>query len=104
MRLRRAPPKAPGVMRTWLASYYPVPGPDGPTAHVARWALDGPVERWPIAGLEPFESIHDIRRAQKVGSVHTIISAAELRPYLISAVERGMARTLGGGSGLVDES
>ena len=46
-----------------------------------------------------FESIHDIRRAQKVGSVHTIISAAELRPYLITAVERGMARTLGGGEG-----
>ncbi|WP_019877275.1 carboxyl transferase domain-containing protein [Sporichthya polymorpha] len=44
-----------------------------------------------------FEGIHDIRRAQKVGSVHTIISAAELRPYLISAVERGMARTLNKG-------
>jgi acetyl-CoA carboxylase carboxyltransferase component len=43
-----------------------------------------------------FETIHDIRRAQKVGSVHTIISAAELRPYLIGAVERGMARTLSG--------
>jgi acetyl/propionyl-CoA carboxylase alpha subunit/acetyl-CoA carboxylase carboxyltransferase component len=42
-----------------------------------------------------FEAIHDIRRAQKVGSVHTIISAAELRPYLIGAIERGMARTLG---------
>jgi acetyl-CoA carboxylase carboxyltransferase component len=41
-----------------------------------------------------FESIHDIRRAQKVGSVHTIIAAAELRPYLISAVERGMARAV----------
>ena len=44
---------------------------------------------------DEFESIHDIRRAQKVGSVHTIIAAADLRPYLISAVERGMARTLG---------
>ena len=43
-----------------------------------------------------FESIHDIRRAQKVGSVHTIIGAGELRPYLIGAVERGMARTLAG--------
>ncbi|MGQ0464441.1 MAG: ATP-binding protein [Sporichthyaceae bacterium] len=42
-----------------------------------------------------FESIHDIRRAQKVGSVHTIVSAHELRPYLIGAVERGIARTLG---------
>jgi hypothetical protein len=42
-----------------------------------------------------FESIHDIRRALKVGSVHAIIPAAELRPYLIGAVERGIARTLG---------
>jgi acetyl-CoA carboxylase carboxyltransferase component len=41
-----------------------------------------------------FEAIHDIRRAQKMGSVHTIIAAAQLRPYLIGAVERGMARTL----------
>jgi acetyl/propionyl-CoA carboxylase alpha subunit/acetyl-CoA carboxylase carboxyltransferase component len=43
-----------------------------------------------------FESIHDIRRALKVGSVHAIIPAVELRPYLIGAVERGIARTLGG--------
>ena len=42
-----------------------------------------------------FEQIHNIQRAQEVGSVHTIIPAAELRPYLIEAVERGMARTGG---------
>ncbi len=30
--------------------------------------------------------------AREVGSVHTIIPAARLRPYLIEAVERGMAR------------
>jgi acetyl-CoA carboxylase carboxyltransferase component len=42
-----------------------------------------------------FEGIHDIRRALKVGSVHAIIPAAELRPYLIGAVERGIVRTLG---------
>ena len=30
------------------------------------------------------------------GSVHTIVPAAELRPQLIAAVERGMARTAGG--------
>ena len=40
-----------------------------------------------------FEAIHNIDRAREVGSVHTIIPAAELRPYLITAVERGMART-----------
>src|SRR3712207_786720 len=39
-----------------------------------------------------FEGIHDIERAQQVGSVHAIIPAAELRPRLIAAVERGMER------------
>ena len=40
-----------------------------------------------------FEAIHNIDRAKEVGSVHTIIPAEQLRPYLIDAVERGMART-----------
>ncbi len=43
-----------------------------------------------------FEQIHNIERAREVGSVHTIIPAAQLRPYLIEAIERGMARSLGG--------
>jgi len=42
-----------------------------------------------------FEQIHDIERAREVGSVHAIIPAVELRPYLIQAVERGMARAAG---------
>ena len=41
-----------------------------------------------------FEGIHDIERARRVGSVHTIVPAAELRPQLIAAVERGMARAV----------
>src|SRR3712207_1694872 len=41
-----------------------------------------------------FEAIHDIERAQQVGSVHDIIPAAELRPRLIAAVERGMERAV----------
>jgi acetyl-CoA carboxylase carboxyltransferase component len=40
-----------------------------------------------------FEAVHDIARAQRVGSVHDIVPAAELRPRLLEAVERGMART-----------
>jgi acetyl-CoA carboxylase carboxyltransferase component len=40
-----------------------------------------------------FEAVHDIERARRVGSVHAIIPAAELRPRLIAAVERGMERT-----------
>jgi acetyl-CoA carboxylase carboxyltransferase component len=39
-----------------------------------------------------FEAVHDIERARRTGSVHAIIPAAELRPRLIAAVERGMER------------
>jgi acetyl/propionyl-CoA carboxylase alpha subunit/acetyl-CoA carboxylase carboxyltransferase component len=42
-----------------------------------------------------FDSVHTIRRAQEVGSVHRIIAAEALRPYLVDAVERGMRRELG---------
>jgi acetyl-CoA carboxylase carboxyltransferase component len=41
-----------------------------------------------------FDSVHSIERARRVGSVHEIIPAAELRPRLIAAVERGIERTL----------
>ena len=39
-----------------------------------------------------FEAVHDIERARRVGSVHDIVPAAELRLRLIEAVERGMDR------------
>jgi acetyl/propionyl-CoA carboxylase alpha subunit/acetyl-CoA carboxylase carboxyltransferase component len=39
-----------------------------------------------------FDSIHTIQRAQRMGSVDEIIPAARLRPYVIDALERGMAR------------
>jgi len=38
-----------------------------------------------------FDSIHSIERAVKVGSVDAVISARELRPRLVEAVERGLA-------------
>jgi acetyl/propionyl-CoA carboxylase alpha subunit/acetyl-CoA carboxylase carboxyltransferase component len=41
-----------------------------------------------------FDAIHSIQRAQKVGSVDRIVTAEGLRPYLIDAVERGMAATM----------
>ncbi|SNS15642.1 Acetyl/propionyl-CoA carboxylase, alpha subunit [Geodermatophilus pulveris] len=41
-----------------------------------------------------FEAVHDIERARRTGSVHAIIPAAELRPRLIAAVERGMDRAV----------
>jgi acetyl-CoA carboxylase carboxyltransferase component len=39
-----------------------------------------------------FEAVHNVERARQVGSVHAIIPAAELRPRIVTAVERGMAR------------
>ena len=42
-----------------------------------------------------FEAVHNVERARQVGSVHSIIPAAELRPRIIAAVERGLARTAG---------
>ena len=45
---------------------------------------------------DEFDHIHTIERAQAVGSVDRIIPPARLRPYLIDALERGMARDLGG--------
>ncbi|MEU5264385.1 carboxyl transferase domain-containing protein [Amycolatopsis sp. NPDC021455] len=39
-----------------------------------------------------FDDVHDIVRARKVGSVDHIIPASGLRPYLVAALERGMAR------------
>ncbi|MDJ0768067.1 MAG: biotin carboxylase N-terminal domain-containing protein [Ilumatobacter sp.] len=41
---------------------------------------------------DEFDRRHDINRAQRVGSVDVIIPPSELRPYLIGAVERGIAR------------
>lgn len=39
-----------------------------------------------------FDRIHSVERAQSVGSVHRIIEPARLRPELVAAVERGIAR------------
>ena len=37
-----------------------------------------------------FDQVHSIQRAVEVGSVDAIISAAELRPRVIDAIERGL--------------
>ncbi len=39
-----------------------------------------------------FDHIHSVERARQVGSIHHIIAPERLRPYLIEAVERGMAK------------
>lgn len=41
-----------------------------------------------------FDQLHSIERAREVGSVDTIIPARALRPYVIDAVARGIARVV----------
>ncbi|MCK2215893.1 ATP-grasp domain-containing protein [Actinomadura sp. ATCC 31491] len=38
-----------------------------------------------------FDAVHSIQRAQAVGSVDHVIPAERLRPYIVDALERGMA-------------
>jgi acetyl/propionyl-CoA carboxylase alpha subunit/acetyl-CoA carboxylase carboxyltransferase component len=40
-----------------------------------------------------FDAEHSVERALRVGSVHQIIPAAHLRPYLIEAIQRGIQGT-----------
>ena len=42
---------------------------------------------------EEFDRVHSVHRALKVGALHHILPPANLRPYLIDAVERGIKRT-----------
>jgi acetyl-CoA carboxylase carboxyltransferase component len=42
-------------------------------------------------GVE-YDRVHSVERALKMGSVDQIIAARDLRPYLIDAVERGIAK------------
>jgi len=43
-----------------------------------------------------FDRVHSVERALKVGALHKIIPPATLRPYLIDAVQRGIAKAEGG--------
>lgn len=43
---------------------------------------------------EEFDREHSVQRALRVGSLHRIIAPETVRPYLIDAIERGMAREL----------
>ncbi len=44
---------------------------------------------------DEFDHVHSVGRALRVGSLDRILPPAQLRPYLIDAVERGMARSHG---------
>jgi hypothetical protein len=41
---------------------------------------------------DEFDAAHSVERARRVGSVHRIVPATGLRPYLVDAVRRGMER------------
>ncbi len=49
-----------------------------------------PTEKRSEAAAE-IDQIHNVERARTVGSIHHVIAPERLRPYLIEAVERGMA-------------
>ncbi len=40
-----------------------------------------------------FDSVHSVERARSVGSLDEIVTPNDLRPYLVEALERGVART-----------
>ena len=46
---------------------------------------------------DEYDAVHSVERARRVGSVHEIIPASRLRPHLIEAVEKGIAKELGAG-------
>ena len=50
---------------------YTVPAPDGrPQVHLARWPLHGAIQRWPLEGVAPFDTVHDV----KATSDHIVFS------------------------------
>lgn len=49
-----------------------------------------------------FDRVHSVERALKVGALHRILPAADLRPYLVDAVNRGIQRTQGFASEATD--
>ncbi|HYN01649.1 MAG TPA: carboxyl transferase domain-containing protein [Vicinamibacteria bacterium] len=43
---------------------------------------------------DEYDAVHSVERARRVGSVHEIIPASRLRPHLIEAIEKGIAKEL----------
>jgi acetyl/propionyl-CoA carboxylase alpha subunit/acetyl-CoA carboxylase carboxyltransferase component len=53
---------------------------------------------------DEYDAVHSVDRARRVGSVHEIIPASSLRPHLVQAVEKGIAKELARVEGLVGVS
>ncbi|MHA3704688.1 ATP-binding protein [Jatrophihabitans sp. YIM 134969] len=77
-RFEAAPPEQRAVLRLQLAEI---------TATVRGEKLGE------LAG--EFDAVHTVERAREVGSVDHVVAPEHLRPYLVDALERGMARTEG---------
>lgn len=49
----------------YFANYSQVALPGEPKeTWIARWGLDGPVRRWRVEGMSPYDSLHDIRATE----------------------------------------
>lgn len=72
----------------YFVNYDQVSLPDEvPETHLARWDLHGPLERWRVEGMSPFDSIHDVKTSRD----HIVISDL---PFVIEPEAfRGAPRT-----------
>jgi acetyl-CoA carboxylase carboxyltransferase component len=61
--------------------------------HTALWADVLAAKRGEFAAR--FDAVHDVARAVRMGSVSGTIAPSRVRPFLIDAVERGIARVEG---------
>jgi carotenoid cleavage dioxygenase-like enzyme len=51
--------------RLYFVNYTQISPPDiAADTTIARWDLDGAIERWPVSGMSPFDSIHDIKASR----------------------------------------
>jgi hypothetical protein len=49
----------------WFVNYTQLAPPGAPKeTWIGRWGLDGPVRRWRVEGMSPFDSIHDIKATE----------------------------------------
>ncbi|MBY0274563.1 ATP-grasp domain-containing protein [Candidatus Binatia bacterium] len=58
---------------------------------VFEGALQRAIERAEIDVAAEFEAIHTVERARQVGSLHDVVPSAQMRPYLIGALEEALA-------------
>ncbi|MGV1010154.1 MAG: carboxyl transferase domain-containing protein [Dermatophilaceae bacterium] len=71
-------------------------GPDAGRLRARVAAISSQVRSEKLGEVaDEFDSIHTIERALRTGSVDRIIGADQVRPWVIDALERGMARTTG---------